>query len=94
MSPIIVISVAKFFPSLADITPRLKIRRISVQLVYPVPQNATHIRARMDVLDQLKGQHREHVDLGPWYGVYRILFAGSFFIVTRVVVSLQRIAQR
>ena len=42
----------------------------SMNLVYPVPQNAPHVSAGMNVLELPKGQRPKATDVSPWYGVY------------------------
>ncbi|GEM_PF-3850199 len=39
--------------------------------LYPVPQNAPHVSAGMNVLELPKGQRPKATDVSPWYGVYR-----------------------
>jgi len=38
--------------------------------LYPVPQNAPHVSAGMNVLELPKGQRPKATDVSPWYGVY------------------------
>ncbi len=40
------------------------------QPVYPVPQNAPHVSAGMNVLNFPKGQCPKAADVSLWYGVY------------------------
>ena len=38
--------------------------------LYPVPQNAPHVSAGMNVLNLPEGQSPKATDVSPWYGVY------------------------
>ncbi len=40
--------------------------------VNPVPQNASHVSAGMNVLNLSEGQRRKATDVSPWYGVKEI----------------------
>ncbi len=44
--------------------------RTVVVKLYPVPQNAPHVRAGMNVLSFPEGQRPKATDVSPWYGVY------------------------
>ncbi|MBI2087475.1 MAG: DNA polymerase III subunit alpha [Deltaproteobacteria bacterium] len=61
--------------------------------VYPVPQNAPHVSAGMNVPNYPEGQRPKATDVSPWYGVYEerlnyelgvikgMQFSGYFLIV-------------
>ncbi len=38
--------------------------------LYPVPQNAPHVSAGMNVVKIPEGQRPKAMDVSPWYGVY------------------------
>ena len=42
--------------------------------IYPVPQNAPHVSAGMNVPNFPEGQRPKATDVSPWYGVYFPLF--------------------
>lgn len=39
---------------------------------YPVPQNAAHVSARINVLNFTNRQRSKSMDVNPWYGAYRL----------------------
>ena len=39
--------------------------------LYPVPQKAPHVSARMNVPNLPEGQRPKATDVSPWYGVYK-----------------------
>jgi len=43
-------------------------------LIYPVPQNAPHVSAGINVPKFLEGQGPKATDLSPWYGVYEVVW--------------------
>ena len=43
---------------------------LAVVPVYPVPQNAPHVSAGMNVLNFPEGQRPKATDVSQWYGVY------------------------
>ncbi len=57
--------------SVVDNTPRGKATGVSTWYgVYPVPQNAPHVSAGMNVVKFPEGQRPKATDVSTWYGVY------------------------
>ena len=47
------------------------IRKFVGVFLYPVPQNAPHVSAGMNVLNFPEGQRPKTTETSPWYRVYR-----------------------